>query len=222
MSNTFKTVIVLRNDASANWLVNSASILMRGEVGLEFLESGKVKMKIGDGFTPWHNLPYFGGEIEEIATAVMLLEAQVGTLNTDILALMARTAELEAKAANVYTKAEVDSLLSTIYRVKGSVDYYKDLPSNPTIGDVYNILYADPAQGIHAGDNVVWNGDAWDKLGGVVDLTGYVTVKDFEALAIDVKRHAYEITSAPEGALIDTSREKEIRVCCPQGTIFNH
>ena len=222
MSNTFKTVIILRNDASANWLVNSTAVLMRGEVGLEFLESGKVKMKIGDGVATWSELPYFGGETEELSTAIALLEAQVGTLNTDILALMARTAELEAKTANVYTKEEVDSLLSTIYRVKGSVDNYSDLPSDAVIGDVYNIINADSTHGIHAGDNVVWNGEAWDKLGGIVDLTDYVTAKDFEALAIDVKRHAYEITSAPVGTLVDDSREKEIRVCCPKGTEFSH
>lgn len=32
-----------------------------GEIGLEMLENGKVKMKIGDGVTAWSNLAYFGG-----------------------------------------------------------------------------------------------------------------------------------------------------------------
>lgn len=116
---------------------------------------------------------------------------------------------------NVYTKAEVDSLLSTLYRIKGSVDYYTDLPSEAKIGDVYNIIYADPEYDINAGDNVVWTGTQWDKLGGIIDLSNYVTLADFEALAIETKRAKYEIFGAPAGTLVDTDREKEIRIMCP-------
>ena len=56
------TRIVLRNDSTTNWLTGKDVILLKGEVGIEFLETGKVKMKIGDGTTTWENLPYFGGE----------------------------------------------------------------------------------------------------------------------------------------------------------------
>lgn len=218
MSQLFKTVIILRNDTSANWLTNSAAILMRGEVGLEFLDSGSVKMKIGDGLRAWADLPYFGGESGSVDEAVAELEAQVGKLNTDILALMTRTTAVEEKLADVYTKAEVDSLLSTIYRVKGSVDSVVDLPKDPQIGDVYNIIYADFDNGINAGDNVVWNGESWDRLGGTVDLTAYTTKKEFEALSASAKRVSYEILTLPEGVLVDYDREKEIRVFCPENT----
>ena len=43
------TRIILRNDSTANWNVNSDQVLLKGEVGIEFTESGKVKVKIGDG-----------------------------------------------------------------------------------------------------------------------------------------------------------------------------
>lgn len=119
---------------------------------------------------------------------------------------------------NVYTKSEVDSLLSTIYRVKGSVENYADLPAHPAIGDVYNIINADEEHGISAGENVVWNGDNWDKLGGIVDLSGYTSIQEFEALAIAAKRIPYEISHFPTGTLVDASREKEIRVMCPADT----
>lgn len=59
---TIKTRIVLRNDSSANWLTNESQVLLKGEVGIEFLENGRAKMKIGDGTTAWSALPYFGGE----------------------------------------------------------------------------------------------------------------------------------------------------------------
>ena len=62
MANTLNTRIVLRNDSTANWLSNDTQVLLKGEVGIEFLENGKVKMKIGDGTNPWSALPYFGGE----------------------------------------------------------------------------------------------------------------------------------------------------------------
>lgn len=57
-----RTRIVLRNDGAANWLSNESAVLLKGEVGIEFLANGKAKMKIGDGVKTWAQLPYFGGE----------------------------------------------------------------------------------------------------------------------------------------------------------------
>ena len=62
MSNTLTTRIILRNDSTANWLANENQVLLKGEVGIEFLANGKVKMKIGDGTSPWKSLAYFGGD----------------------------------------------------------------------------------------------------------------------------------------------------------------
>ncbi|MBS5724944.1 MAG: hypothetical protein KHW59_04080 [Clostridiales bacterium] len=63
---TLNTRIVLRNDSSANWLTNSAQVLLKGEVGIEFLEDGTVKMKIGDGTKTWEQLEYFAGDAATI------------------------------------------------------------------------------------------------------------------------------------------------------------
>ena len=66
--------------------------------------------------------------------------------------------------------------ISTVFRYKGSVDTYSQLPSGTqAVGDVYNIATDDNANNIHAGDNVVWNGTYWNNLSGAVDLSGYVT-----------------------------------------------
>ena len=56
--------------------------------------------------------------------------------------------------------------LTGLYDLKGSVDNFADLPADAEKGDVYNIVNADAANGILAGDNVVWTGSEWDKLGG--------------------------------------------------------
>lgn len=56
------TIIILRNDSTTAW-ESSSYKLRKGEVGVEFLSNGKVKMKVGiDGQKTWNELPYFGGE----------------------------------------------------------------------------------------------------------------------------------------------------------------
>lgn len=56
--------------------------------------------------------------------------------------------------------------ITAVYKYKGSVATYAELPASPTTGDVYNVEAADEAAGILAGDNVAWNGEAWDRLAG--------------------------------------------------------
>lgn len=76
----------------------------------------------------------------------------------------------KANASNVYTKAEVDSKVSSVYRVKGSVASYSSLPTvDVTIGDVYNVN--------DTGANYVATSTTptWDKLSETVDLSGYAT-----------------------------------------------
>lgn len=71
-----KSRINLRNDSTANWLANSSVVLLKGEVGIEFLESGRTKIKIGNGVTPWIDLPYFngGGDISAINSDVFIVD----------------------------------------------------------------------------------------------------------------------------------------------------
>lgn len=91
--------------------------------------------------------------------------------------------DLKANASNVYTKAEIDTKLTATYKFKGSVQTYSDLPSTDlTVGDVYNIVTADPTHGIEAGDNVAWTGTEWDRLGGNVDLSAYYTSAQTDTL----------------------------------------
>lgn len=65
--------------------------------------------------------------------------------------------------------------VSSMYKYKGSVDSYDELPtSGQTVGDSYNVKGADSSHGIKKGDNVVWTGTEWDVLSGTVDLSGYM------------------------------------------------
>ncbi len=78
--------------------------------------------------------------------------------------------------ASELTKYAKTSDISTVYRVKGSVETYADLPTNPTVGDVYNVKAADATHNVKAGDNLVWSSDkAWDNLSGIVDTSSFAT-----------------------------------------------
>ena len=84
---------------------------------------------------------------------------------------------------DAYTKDEVDAKMSSALEYKGSKDTYDELPTtgNQT-GDVWNIVNADAAHGVNAGDNVAWNGTTWDVLAGTVDLTAYMLSSDLVAI----------------------------------------
>lgn len=71
---TLNTRIVIRNDSSVNWLTNKSAVLLKGEVGIEFLADGKVKMKVGDGTKTWEQLPYFGGDEAKVFQVSSLSE----------------------------------------------------------------------------------------------------------------------------------------------------
>lgn len=79
-----RTRIVLRNDSTGNWnaaVINAGDtgiVLLRGELGIEFVENGKPKLKIGDGVTKWEDLSYFGGEEAKTFQVSTLSEIPIG------------------------------------------------------------------------------------------------------------------------------------------------
>ena len=92
------------------------------------------------------------------------------TVNNKLTAY-AKTADL-----SVYAKK---SDIAKAVNYKGSVNSYSELPKSAmAVGDMYNITTADKANGIKAGDNVVYNGNSWDNMGGTIDLSGYATKEE--------------------------------------------
>ena len=83
-----------------------------------------------------------------------------------------------------YVDGQVSHAISSVYRVKGSVDKYSDLADETglTVGDVYNVVSAATVDGkwYPAGTNFVYMGEdetthaqKWDALGGTFDLSPY-------------------------------------------------
>ena len=64
MENNVKVRIVLRHDTTRGWkAVGDTTVLLQGEIGIEFISDSKVpKFKIGDGTSSWNALPYFSLE----------------------------------------------------------------------------------------------------------------------------------------------------------------
>lgn len=84
----------------------------------------------------------------------------------------------KSDAANTYaTKDALSSAIGSVYRYKGSVAAYGNLPTSGQItGDVYNV---EASYGnVPAGTNWAWNGSAWDALAGTVDLSSYAKAQD--------------------------------------------
>ena len=115
------------------------------------------------------------GKKADVATTLKgygITDAKIPLTQHQSLAAYAKSADVDSTYAK---KADI----TTVYKYRGSVDTYADLPVNGNaVGDVYNVVAADASHGIKAGDNVVWNGNAWDNLSGVVDLSAYIKAAD--------------------------------------------
>lgn len=109
------------------------------------------------------------------------------------------TLELKDKNGNTISSASVALPLSSIYRYGGSVATFEDLPANSQVGDVYNV---ESAYGNYpAGTNFAWNGTTWDALGGIVDLSGYLTRTEFNATIGDISTALDDIISIQESLI---------------------
>lgn len=101
---------------------------------------------------------------------------KVSQLQNDSGYQTAANVEQTLTSKNYATKSDI----SSVYKYKGSVETYANLPSSgQTTGDVYNVETADSSHGVKAGDNVAWNGTAWDVLSGTVDLSNYYDMTNY-------------------------------------------
>ena len=116
---TLNTRIVIRNDSSVNWLTNKSAVLLKGEIGIEFLADGKVKMKVGDGTKTWEQLPYFGGECEQ-ATVV----AYVNSVTTPIID---RVSAAEGKITALETVGAEKNIINSVDTTQFSIDDQRKL-----------------------------------------------------------------------------------------------
>jgi predicted nucleic acid-binding Zn-ribbon protein len=122
---------------------------------------------------------------EKVAKNEEKHNSDINDINNDISNLDNKKADkattlLGYNIQDAYTKSEVDAKVASVYKIKGSVDTFDDLPTEGNvIGDVYNIL--------DTGANYVWTEDGWDKLSETVDLTPYLLKEDAQIIYETIK-----------------------------------
>ena len=258
MADKEKIVTILaRGGTTAAWESVNPTPKNR-EFCVEEMADGRRKFKIGDGSTPWNDLPYATtdelADLAQDATHRTVTDTEKATWNAKQnaltfdttptagstnpvtsggvktaldakandadLAAIAKSGKLSdattdsthrtvtdtekatwnaAAAKEIPTKTSdltndgengtdkfatesyVNQKTSQIYRYKGSVATYSDLPTTHDVGDVYNVVAA--YGNYPAGTNFAWNGTEWDALGGSVDLSAYVEESELAAIA---------------------------------------
>lgn len=114
------------------------------------------------------------GNITSIEGDITELQESLGNAEGDITTVKNALDAHKADYNNPHKVTAAQLGLATVYKYKGSVETYADLPtSGQKVGDVYNVKQADPNHKIKAGDNVAWDGTTWDILAGDTDLSGY-------------------------------------------------
>ena len=81
-------------------------------------------------------------------------------------------------ATKQYVDNGISSAISNVYKIKGSKTVAElNALTGQEIGDVYNLLDSGTLNAgnidVFTGDNVVWLGSAWDKLGTEIDWSAY-------------------------------------------------
>jgi hypothetical protein len=75
------------------------------------------------------------------------------------------TEKAEQALASAEEAQRIKDSLGSIYKFKGSVSTFSQLPSNAEVGDVYDVT--------DSGVNYAWTGSQWDSLGASVDMSAY-------------------------------------------------
>ena len=118
-------------------------------------------------------------------------ETEINSKISEINTAIGKKSDSGHNHDDVYIKpADVDTKISTalgsVLKYKGTKTNTSSLPtSGNATGDVWNITNACAASGtlpkVNAGDNVAWNGSAWDVLAGTVDLSSYYNKSEVNA-----------------------------------------
>lgn len=120
--------------------------------------------------------------------------ASTSASNASKSEIAAKTAQAAAEKARDDANSAVTKLTG-VMKYAGQVDDYSDLSDKTkNKGDVWNVVNADDAHGVKAGDNVVWNGADWDNLSGYVDLSAFAQKDDYQKVITSATANGATIT----------------------------
>lgn len=94
---------------------------------------------------------------------------------------------------NFYDKRAIEQIikdLGTLQRLMGRVDTKEELPNNPQVGDTWIV----GPVGSNASE-YLYTANGWEELGPFIDLSGYSTTEEVEAMIETAKRICNEFTT---------------------------
>ena len=102
---------------------------------------------------------------------------------------------------NEGTKEEfLNGLAKSVLSYKGTADTFADLPTTGNaVGDFWNIR--------DTGFNFVWDGEGWDQVSGLTDLSNYVDITTFESQLTQLQTDVDARDSELEDIIYDTFDE---------------
>lgn len=137
-------------------------------------DSSPIEVSSWTGWVKYALASELTSAVKTINNNITELQESLGNAEGDITTVKNALDAHKADYNNPHKVTAAQLGLATVYKYKGSVETYADLPtSGQKVGDVYNVKQADPNHKIKAGDNVAWDGTAWDILAGDTDLSGY-------------------------------------------------
>lgn len=143
---TFETKIALVNKTTAQWATETA-IPIKGCPCIEWTESGKPKMKIGDGVSTWAVLPYLADDL----TAAVIIGA-LGYTPVDAAKLGTADGVATLDTTGKVPASQLPSFVDDVVEIS-------DISSAPTTGEAGKIYVA-----IDTGKCYRWSGTMYTEI----------------------------------------------------------
>ena len=130
---TINTQILLLNGTQAEWIQLKDHKLSKGEPAIEFVTApntaeatnlSAVKVKVGDGFTTYENLPYVGDELKaDYVAQFKTVNENIAKTNEDLAKVVEDlAAEVEAREATDEKVATLESTVATLGNAVFQID----------------------------------------------------------------------------------------------------
>ena len=127
--------IQIRRDTTQNWYEINP-ILAKGEMGIEYLDNGKTKIKIGNGVDTYSNLEYFADTINyydiinkpqinniELNGNVSLIDLGIQPIgNYALYEDVVNGLALKADIDNTYSKSDIDTFFNNLLKIPAIED----------------------------------------------------------------------------------------------------
>lgn len=182
--------------STADWAANNL-VLGSGEIGIERVSSSDIRIKVGDGSTPFGSLPYASASSTTINTATQTaLDAKLAKGGDTMTGLLILSGD-PANALGAATKQYVDAADSTL---SSSLSGKLNMTGGTLSG--FLTLHADPSSANHAATKAfVDAGDALKVAKAGDTMTGFLTLAADPTSALHAATKQYVDSGAYQTAV---------------------